>query len=295
MLYSPEDCREQLFRYRNFGHLKNHITGMTDDLRADLDQLLPQSRHRPVAYGFWQSSLTEEVPEVVRKDKELQTDMIISITVSGDYWFQHRSPVLGAVRIPFTEQGKFDFQPSVEIESKGMLWDMWEAMVYLKNKHSDLITSLDCFPLQDDRADRPSFNLVTFKPFEANESADEITRNWVYLDPLLKLPRGVLIARLVVRGQAVYIVEIQRRIKGDTFEEHFPGMVFILDDERYLSSWVHQLLDNIRHVHGRMRKLRSRCPGTHFVFTHRKSKDNQVNCMSTVKWALKQVGHQLKE
>jgi hypothetical protein len=38
----------------------------------------------------------------------------IPITVSGDYWFQHRSPVLGAVHIPFTEQGKLDIAELIE-------------------------------------------------------------------------------------------------------------------------------------------------------------------------------------
>ena len=56
---------------------------MTDDLRADLDQFLSQGCHRPVAHGLWQSSLTEEVPEVVRKNKELQPDMIVAEAMTG--------------------------------------------------------------------------------------------------------------------------------------------------------------------------------------------------------------------
>jgi len=56
---------------------------MTNNLGADLYQLLPQSRHRPVAYVFWQSSLTEEIPKVVREDKELQPDMIVAEVMTG--------------------------------------------------------------------------------------------------------------------------------------------------------------------------------------------------------------------
>ena len=57
---------------------------MDNDLGTNLDQLLPQGRHRPVAYGLWQSSLTEEVPEIVRKDKELQPDMIVAEVMTGE-------------------------------------------------------------------------------------------------------------------------------------------------------------------------------------------------------------------
>ena len=82
-LYPLEDGSEQLLRYRDLGHLEDDVSRMTDDLRADLDQLLSQGCHRPVAHGLWQSSLTEEVPKVVRKDKELQTDMIVAEVMTG--------------------------------------------------------------------------------------------------------------------------------------------------------------------------------------------------------------------
>jgi len=36
-----------------------------------------------VAYVFWQSSLTEEIPKVVREDKELQPDMIVAEVMTG--------------------------------------------------------------------------------------------------------------------------------------------------------------------------------------------------------------------
>jgi len=50
---------------------------MTNNLGADLISF-SSNRHRPVAYVFWQSSLTEEIPKVVREDKELQPDMIVA-------------------------------------------------------------------------------------------------------------------------------------------------------------------------------------------------------------------------
>jgi hypothetical protein len=44
----------------------------------------------------------------------------IPLTVSGNYWFQYRSPVFGAVYIPFTEQGRLDIAELVETK-EGMI------------------------------------------------------------------------------------------------------------------------------------------------------------------------------
>jgi len=41
--------REQIFRNRYLGHLERDAARMADNPRADLDQLHPQRRHRPVA------------------------------------------------------------------------------------------------------------------------------------------------------------------------------------------------------------------------------------------------------
>jgi hypothetical protein len=187
--------------------------------------------------------------------------------------------------------GLASFQPTEVLETTGMLRDMWDAMVYQKMKHPDSISSLHAFTFEDGFRESPDPSLIALRQFAAYASIDGETRNWVFMDPpQLSRRRGVLVARLCVRNKAVYFFEIQRRVRISNLEESFSGMVFTLDDDRYLSSWLRQLLDNVRHVQGRLRNLRTRCPGEYFVFRHRKSKDNKVNCVSTVEWALERVG-----
>jgi hypothetical protein len=45
---------------------------MANYVRTNLDHLLPQGRHRPVTHR-----LAEEVPQVVRKDEQLQPNLIV--------------------------------------------------------------------------------------------------------------------------------------------------------------------------------------------------------------------------
>ncbi len=45
----PQDFPKQVSRHRNLGQLEGNVPAMTDHLRADVDQLLPQRRQRPVS------------------------------------------------------------------------------------------------------------------------------------------------------------------------------------------------------------------------------------------------------
>jgi len=47
-LDSLNDRCKQVTRHSRLRHLKSHVPGMPDDLRSDLDQLLPQFGQRPV-------------------------------------------------------------------------------------------------------------------------------------------------------------------------------------------------------------------------------------------------------
>jgi hypothetical protein len=49
------------------------ITRMADDLRADLDQLLSQRRHRPVLDRLRRRQVSQEVAEVVGQRVKLKT------------------------------------------------------------------------------------------------------------------------------------------------------------------------------------------------------------------------------
>ena len=57
---------------------------MMDDLRSDLDQLLPQRRQRPMTNVRWQRQSSEEIAQVVRQGEQLQPDLIGDETAAGE-------------------------------------------------------------------------------------------------------------------------------------------------------------------------------------------------------------------
>ena len=82
--YPPENGSEQLSRHGDLGHLEDDVSGIVDDLGADLDHLLPQGRHRPVTNALRQRHLPEEVPQVVGKGEELQPYLVVGEVMAGE-------------------------------------------------------------------------------------------------------------------------------------------------------------------------------------------------------------------
>ncbi|MDP2195902.1 MAG: hypothetical protein Q8J72_07945 [Rhodocyclaceae bacterium] len=186
------------------------------------------------------------------------------------------------------------------MESQGMLRDMWNAMRYLKESQPDLIRSAEWFTFDRGFRSTPEPELIALQPFDDDSAVDmpTETRNWLYRDVALKRPRGILVTRVMALESPVYIVEIQRRPRKkkdengnlrDT-EETFKGLVFVLDDEKQLDSWLRQLLSEIRHVRGIVQKLIGKCPGRADAFKHTSASDEKVPCEAAVLNALGKVG-----
>ena len=57
-------------------HLEGNIAAVANDLRADLDQLLPQAGQRPVLDRFGCCEGAQEVAEIVGEGVKLETDCI---------------------------------------------------------------------------------------------------------------------------------------------------------------------------------------------------------------------------
>jgi hypothetical protein len=53
------------------------------DLAADLDQPVPERRHRPVPHGIGQGQGSQEVPEIVGECVQLQADGIVGELATG--------------------------------------------------------------------------------------------------------------------------------------------------------------------------------------------------------------------
>lgn len=155
-----------------------------------------------------------------------------------------------------------------------VLFDMWETLLYLQNKHPRVISSVAWVALDEDLGfqhredEEPQFILL--EPFEPQRSDDRVTgvRTWPLLDRKAvrrKGPRGLLIMRCLVGEVPVYFVEVERRPEK---RENFSGMAFRLRPDASLDEWLHKVLSEIRYARGVFSKLCSECPGQAVNFIH---------------------------
>ena len=70
----PQDFLEQFPRHRDLGHLEDDVAAMAHDLGADLDELLPQARQRPLLDRLGQCQRPHEVAEIVGQRMKLKPD-----------------------------------------------------------------------------------------------------------------------------------------------------------------------------------------------------------------------------
>lgn len=181
------------------------------------------------------------------------------------------------------------------MESLGMVRDMWNAILRLKEMFSDHVQSVEWFTFEDGYRSDAEPKLIGLKPFSENDVIDTTTRKWPYMDVnTLQTVRGVLIARIVVQHKPIYILEIQRRPQQkknksgeiEDAEESYQGLVFLLDDQSMFLDWLRHLLSEIRLVKGVVRKLVSHCPGKASAFKHSTASSDQMPCESALLNAL---------
>lgn len=190
------------------------------------------------------------------------------------------------------------YAPSV-MESHGALRDMWNAMLFLKEQHANSIESVEFYTFKNGFQKDSEPSLIALKPFQDYIKATitpEI-RNWLYFDIEKRIPRGVLVARMIINGKSVFIFEIQRRQRkkndGGIFvdsEEAFRGLVFVLNDQKQVEEWLKRLLSRVRYVKGIVQKLESLCPGKAISYCHRPAQNERVPCEAALKNALSKIG-----
>ncbi len=185
----------------------------------------------------------------------------------------------------------------VEFESEGVLRDMWNAQLYMKQTYSDIIKAVEWFTFDNGFSDSKEPQIIGLNPFDdGNDEIPTDIRNWLYLDLCKKTPRGVLVTRVTTNQGTAYIVEIQRRSKRNTSygntpnsEESFKGLVFTLNDQRQFNSYLGKFLSDVRHVRGIVSKLTRDFPGDAKTFKHVTSSHEQISCEAAVKNALVKV------
>ncbi|HBB8305955.1 TPA: hypothetical protein J7732_005129 [Escherichia coli] len=187
------------------------------------------------------------------------------------------------------------------MESKGIVRDMWNAMVYLREAYSERIKSLDWYTPESTFLNTQEPELVAIPEFNESEvENDKISKsilNWPYLDVVNKKDiRGFLISRMLIDDNVIYFMEIQRRVCNEetmnSFSEveKFKGLVFTLDNECEIDKWVSLLAHESRFVKGILQKIVGKCPGAAMTYKHSPAKNEPVACYSALLNALSKVG-----
>ena len=78
----PQDAPEQVARHGDLCHLEGDITAMGNDLRPDLDQLLPDGGQRPVLHLLGQRQGPHEIGQIVGRGVKLEPDGVVAELVA---------------------------------------------------------------------------------------------------------------------------------------------------------------------------------------------------------------------
>lgn len=192
--------------------------------------------------------------------------------------------------------GKAHLYASLEMESQGMLRDMWVAFRYLYSLYPNRIKNVEWFTFEGGFCSDSEPKLIRMNPITDDTSVTTSVEQWPFIDYEKNQPRGVLVIRVRSEEKLVYIVEIQRRSKIkpkelNVFEEEsISGLCFCLDDDASFEQWIRKLLSEIRYKKGIFKKILGRCPGIAKTFSHRTSKSDAVLCESVAKNALRKMG-----
>ena len=71
-----QDVGEEVFRNGDLGHLECNVAIRADDLRADLDQLLPQAGQRPILDRLRRRQRAQEIAEIVGQRVKLKSNSV---------------------------------------------------------------------------------------------------------------------------------------------------------------------------------------------------------------------------
>ena len=184
-----------------------------------------------------------------------------------------------------------------ELESKGILRDIWDVLIHMKESYPDRVHKVECFTFDDGFCDDEP-KLISMEPFDEDDEVDNEVRNWLFLDRAKKLnPRGILVIRSIIDGKNIYLIEIQRRWgkkkKKDGSEkegeESLTGLIFTLRNQSSLESWLRRLFLEIRMVKGVFSKVAGLCPGEASSFKHPPSNEHRSSGEASVRNALSKV------
>ncbi len=191
----------------------------------------------------------------------------------------------------------------VEMESEGALRDMWNALLYLKKHYANDVSSVSWYSPSKGYLENEEPELIALEAFTEEEILNDETITtpiikWPFIDKdTLSQLRGLLVARVNIKGKTIHIIEIQRRLckyKDDSGkisekEESLCGLVFMLDNQNEFNQWLNFVKSNVRQLEGVVKYLASSCPGKAGAFKHSTATGEYVPCWAALKNALSKM------
>lgn len=186
------------------------------------------------------------------------------------------------------------------LESKGMLRDMWNALLSL-SQDSEAITSVGWYSPETGLASSLEPKCVSLKARPStNDCPSKAKANWALMED--NRPRGALIMFAETISTAnvkrrIFILEIERRSrwvkKSDRLvatEEPYKGLAFVPNDDNTLADTVSWLLPKVVEVKGIVQGLVKDFHGRACAFMHTTSENEKILCKHTVKRVLRSMG-----
>lgn len=204
--------------------------------------------------------------------------------------------------------GQASVNTKVELESEGALRDIWNALLYLKKNYANDVSSVEWYSPSKGYVESEEPELVALEAF----TEDEILNDETITTPIMKWPfidkdtlsqlRGLLVARVNIKGKKIHIIEIQRRLckyKDDSGrisekEESLCGLVFMLDNQAEFNQWLNFVKSNVRQLEGVVKYLAPSCPGKASAFKHSTANGEYVPCWAALKNALSKMDITIK-
>jgi hypothetical protein len=164
------------------------------------------------------------------------------------------------------QTGKLLLEADAVLESRGVLRDVWRALHDIATTNQQ-VTDLHWYtPSERFKADGEP-KLIALDPHD-HQTGKPIS--WAYLDTITKQPRGVMIVRMKIASDRYFLIELQRRQKGDEETESFAGVLFPshLNNYEELQDFVEEFCSLIRFKNGVVRNLKHLFPDKAKFFNH---------------------------
>jgi|Deesub1362B_J571_1020462.scaffolds.fasta_scaffold01178_6 hypothetical protein len=165
--------------------------------------------------------------------------------------------------------GKFTAVAKRVLGDGGALQTVWDKLRHHlgKNRFSSLAWQSE----RQGFVQSEDFRLLTLAAFTPSEAPKDKNRTWLSYKENANHRRGILVARIKIRGRSFYLFELQRKkIRKDTVysEEKISGLLVEINNEAEALVEISRICAEIRFANGNFRNLKTPLRHPHNIFRH---------------------------